>query len=337
MYFLNSIVNYHEEIRSLAQAAGASIAVVFAPFGAYLTWKRTSALTKQNELTAHAHTYQADNDEKRRLYESYQLGVQELAHEHVFRRLGAIVILGDVAKNIQFTNPSYTAISGLIRSLSHESITTKNEILSEIEFKKNQKLDLVAAIEQIKNRKIDVPEFDLYKFSINLQFSFIPYSDLKTADLRFANLDNINLTGSNCLLAKFGSASIVNSELSNTNFRKANFKRANLSGSNFSNSNLTKASFFGADISGANFRGCKISKLMILKKLNCYNESLEHLNEINRVLPNSIIFGEFYHPIQLARWDSKNPPIVDVDIQYLIDEKTDFIQKEMEEIIELNG
>ncbi|AQM66593.1 Secreted effector protein pipB2 [Vibrio campbellii] len=323
--FLGLVVEHHEEIRSIAQAAGATIALIIAPIGLWLTWRRTKALGIQNELTANAQRYQADSDEKKRLYESYQLGVQELAHEHEFRRLGAVVILGDVARDVQFTKPAFTAISGLVRSYSNTLDHAKTKHSDEAEFKKYQRLDVVAAIEQIKKRKIDVPHHQLYDFSINLQFAYIPYSELATADLRFSSMDHANLMGSNCVLAKFDRASMENADLTKVNFRKASFKMVNLKGSNLSESNLTKTSLIAADITGADFRGCKFSKLMVVKSRDDIEKSEERLKDLNFHLPTPIKFGEFYHPIQTAYWDTNSPPIVDDEIQHLVEEKTKYI------------
>lgn len=321
---IDSIVNSHETIRSLSQAAGAIMAAIFAPVGLWFTWKRTQALSNQNDLTAKAQNYIATNDKQKRLYESYQLGIQEIAHEHEFRRLGGIVILGDAAKELQFTKASFTAISGLIRIVSGE-IKTECEpfVADEVKLKINKRLDLIAAIEQIKYRKVDVPSYSLYEYAINLQNSFIPYSNLSSANMKHALLDNINMKESYCVLADFCKASIRNADLSGSNFRKSDFSLAILAGSDLSMSNLTKTRLIGADISGVDFRGCEFTVLTIL---NFSDEASDNLDKINMVLPKKIKFGDFYHPIQTARWDIENPPIVDDEIRSLIDEKTEFMR-----------
>ncbi len=323
--FLESVVNNHETIRSLSQAAGASMAAIFAPVGLWFTWKRTQALSKQNELTAKSQEYLSNNDEKKRLYDSYQLGIQEIAHEHEFRRLGGIVILGDSAKSKQFYKPAYTAISGIIRKFS-DDLKSETEGLSsdEIKLKISRKLDLIAAIEQIKNRKIDASLVSPYEFSINLQNSYIPYCDLVDADLSYALLDKISMVGSKCLLTKLRHASIKDADLSSSNFRKADFSLANLGGSNLSNCNLTKASLMASDISGVDLRNSRISKLTILSRSDL---NRDRLKELNYHLPSPIDFGEFYHPIKTARWDIENPPLVDDEIKCLVDEKTEFMRK----------
>ena len=322
--FLEFIAANHEQIRSLAQAIGAIMTIVFVPIGLYLTWKRTVQLSRQNDLTVSAQAYLADSDEKKRLHENYQLGIQELAHDHEFRRLGAVVILGDVGKDFNFLKPAYSAISGMIRSVSISLSSNNVNLEDEMLYKSNQPSDLLAAIEQIKNRRVPTKPNRTDKYELNLQNSYLPFSDLSQADLRHSNLNQVNLFSSQCIMSQFKKASLINADLSSANLKKADLSSANLSGAKFRNANLKKARLMNANISGADFSGAKISKLIMIKS-RARSDSDERLKLLNLTLPSSINYGEEYHPIQTAKWDPNNPPIVDVDLELLVKEKTKFI------------
>lgn len=316
----------HEQIRSLAQASGAIMAIFFAPIGLYLTWKRTVQLSRQNDLTVSAQTYLADSDEKKRLHENYQLGIQELAHDHEFRRLGAVVILGDVGKDFNFLKPAYSAISGMIRSISVGYRTDVISEADEITYKSSQPSDLLAAIEQIKNRKVPTKSNSIEKYELNLQNAYLPFSDLSQADLRHSNLNHIVLFGSQCVMGRFKKASLINANLSNVNFKKADFSSADLTGTKFNNANLRKTKFLNAIISGSDFSGAKFPEITVIKS-RVKKDPEQLLKWLNYTLPNPINYGDKYHPLQTATWDPKKPPIVDPDLALFVHEKTKFIME----------
>lgn len=322
----------HAEIRSIAQALGALMAAVMGPMALRLSWRRTSEISRQNDLTAKAQDYQADRERQNMVSDNYILGMKELSQEDVYRRQSAIVILGSVGQDLDFSKPAFSAISAFIReNTKHFHLNQKqNETFTDkTDFGTALGGDIISAIEQIKSRKLDCPDVEVYKHAFNLSNSYIPHSNLSNADFRFCNLEGINLSQSNCLFCDFYGSNLDGATLEEANFKKANFSMASLKGANLKKANLKKVKLLDADISNADFRNVQISRLTILRNYGD-GKAEERLRLINHFLPKTIKFGESYHPIQTAKWELKCPPIVDSDLQKLVDEKTRQIKKEKE-------
>lgn len=85
-------------------------------------------------------------------------------------------------------------------------------------------------------------------------------ADLSQANLQGANLGEANLYGADLRRANLSEANLFRADLFRANLSQANLSGANLYGVNFSEANLSQAHLYGADLFTANLRGANLSQ-----------------------------------------------------------------------------
>jgi hypothetical protein len=101
--------------------------------------------------------------------------------------------------------------------------------------------------------------------------------DLKSVDLRYANLSGADLSNTN----------LSGADLSNTNLSGADLSNTNLSGADLSNTNLQDANLLDANLDGVDLRGAHASpsntKMIEISLNNPNNSNWQALNEIQNL------------------------------------------------------
>ncbi len=115
--------------------------------------------------------------------------------------------------------------------------------------------------------------------NLNLPSANLSYADLRGADLLCANLPYANLS-----YANLSGADLYNAGLSNAGLRGANLSFADLSDAKLLFANLSEADLRGADLSGANLR-----YTANLSNANLSGAKYEHI-----VIKHVRVFSSFY-------------------------------------------
>ena len=94
--------------------------------------------------------------------------------------------------------------------------------------------------------------------SANLSDVNLRGADLRSADLCSANLSDVNLRGANLRGADLSEADLRGADLRSADLRSADLCSANLRGADLSDVNLRGANLRGADLSDVNLRGANL-------------------------------------------------------------------------------
>ena len=97
------------------------------------------------------------------------------------------------------------------------------------------------------------------KMRANLRSANLRSADLSGANLRSANLIGANLSGANLRSADLSVANLRSANLRSSDLRSADLYGANLSGANLRSADLYDADLYGANLSGADLYGADLS------------------------------------------------------------------------------
>jgi hypothetical protein len=180
--------------------------------------------------------------------------------------------------------------------------------------------------------------------------------DLREADLKKAELNQINLrktnlcraslSGAHFKKADLGDANLSGAYLINGNLKGANLTRANLNGARLILANLRNANFSGAHLSYANFTNAKLSGIDLsgaylyganlsvanLTGANLQNTNLQATRLINTKLDGANLTDALLWETQRAGWSIKDVRCESVYWNREANEKTEYASGEFERL-----
>jgi len=129
------------------------------------------------------------------------------------------------------------------------------EVLFEYEAENNT---LRKTIEKAVNSSANLRSADL-RYA-DLSSADLRYANLRSADLSYADLSSANLRSADLSSADLSSANLRSADLSSANLSSADLRYANLSSANLSSANLRSADLSSANLSSANLRSADLKK-----------------------------------------------------------------------------
>ena len=114
-------------------------------------------------------------------------------------------------------------------------------------------------------------------YEVNLRYTDLSYANLKSANLYEVNLRYTDLSYANLRYANLSNANLSNANLINVDLSYANLSYANLSNANLSNANLESTNLRHADLKNANLKYANLS----CADLKCAVLSYADLNNVD--------------------------------------------------------
>ncbi len=225
-----------ESIRNLIWAIASVFGGAAGLYGLYLAGRRTSALDRQAQV-AHDHRVLAEQGQ---ITERFTKAVEQLGHEQIAVRLGAIYALERVAKDSERDFESIMeTLAAYVREKSPWSKGRGNPIVPD------------------PDGYVSKPEIDI-SAAINVLARSIPFShrqrrrgDPSRIDLRETNLSGLDYPGAQLSGFRFDGSFFYGADLSEANFGDADLRFAIFSCAEMQMVDLKNAEMYGAVMNNA--------------------------------------------------------------------------------------
>jgi uncharacterized protein YjbI with pentapeptide repeats len=251
-----------DKVNPIVAAIGGTILVWAAIRQARTATRLAEIAGRQAEIAGRRHEEQTRADQQRRITESFNKAVEQLASDKTGIRLGGIYTLERISRE---SPADYWAIMETLAAFVREQQPVDVE---DTGHPKNLKRPLPTDIAAVLTVIIRRPESERNRerqggWRFDLNGADLSGADLRGIHLEGANLERVHLGGANLLGAHLQYASIREAQLQYANLEKVHLERANLLGAHLEGANLQEAHFEHANLrhsnlAGADFAGARL-------------------------------------------------------------------------------
>ena len=252
---INNPVDKVEAYSKLAPALGLLLAAPLTFLGFTLAFWRTWNQHRDGELA----TRKLD-------VESFAKAVEQLGHNEISIRLGAVLALESLGKaSSSLLSPIIQVLCAYIREKRPNPVQRDDDSPARLPTDIQLILEIISRLKtKDKDNQITVDLHDtdlpgVSWFQATLNSANLSKAKLNRAYLREADLSRAKLNEANLIRADLVEANLSGADLSRAHLSGANLRGANLSGPFLSGGTNRGTSLFEADLSGANLNGVDLS------------------------------------------------------------------------------
>lgn len=245
-------------VRDLVLAATTLVGALIGLAGYLLLAVRTNAIQRQTDLQHEA-----------QITDRFTKAIEQLGHDKIAVRLGAIYALERVAKDSErdFATIIET-LAAYVRervprqkpnAFDEPDVCSADVLDAELDERKGVRVSIdVAATISVLARSI--PNTSILRTGEQIRRVDLRNVSLVGLDLPGANLSGFRFDNSDLSYANLSEANLTSSSFRGIEFRGGNLERSTLNSANFSRSDLREANFSSIQCEGANFRYSQFSE-----------------------------------------------------------------------------
>ncbi len=224
----------------------------------WFAMRRTRLTQRQIDLTA-----------QNSRYERFQRGIEMLGNPELFVRLGGIYALRTLMKEDpkELHIPAVELLCAFLRNPTDTDAVTKGsrvrqDIQTALEVLVGRR-ETEVALEKARGFRLDLRNanlayahlFDIDLSGANLEGTILSYTNMDGTNLSRAILDGADLSFANCLKSDFRKASLAETNLHHVSAANSDFSGAQMNSVNCTEGSFYKATFANISLRGCDFRG----------------------------------------------------------------------------------
>lgn len=231
----------------------------------YMQFVMANRRARAMEKSVHMQIQTNELVRKGQLAQRFKDAVDQLGHERMAVRLGAIYSLHHLASdNETYRSTVHKIFCAFLRSQNTSFTAQNSDGLSpnkgygpQEQFGNSLAEDLQAILNLIACNEVERHVYAGLK--INLKMADLSYADLSKADLRYAQLSSANLSGANLYKANLSKTILYNTNLTQVKALYINLNNAYIGNANFEQANLRGAKLQNVDINTAHLETANLS------------------------------------------------------------------------------